>query len=94
MHFILQAGKRGGVAVGVKLVVLFEYHAQGILRARKCLQVPGILPKEIAALYDLQTQIGDVAHLGYIGGKFQNFTGAEGRFRFARSRLFHSLSRF
>jgi hypothetical protein len=61
MHFILKTREVSGVAVGVKLVVQFEHHAQGILRARECLQVPRAFSEKIAALDDLEAQIRNVA---------------------------------
>src|SRR5260221_8109524 len=39
--------------------------------------MPGVLSKEVAALDNLQTQIRDVAELGYVRGEFEDFTGAQ-----------------
>src|SRR5205814_5454165 len=53
MHFILQAGKIAGHAVGIELIVKLKYHAQGILRVRKSLQVPGVRAGDLfSAIYD------------------------------------------
>src|SRR5258707_15879989 len=81
MHFVLQTRESNCIAVGIKLIVKLEHHAQGIFRARKGLQMPGVLSKEVAALDNLQTQIRDVAELGYVGGDFEDFTGAQRRAR-------------
>src|SRR5258708_9452915 len=79
MHFVLQARESGCIAVGIKLIVKLEYHAQRILRAREGLQVPGSLPEEVATVDNLQTQISDIAEIRHVGGKFEHFTKAQRR---------------
>jgi len=48
--------------------------------------MPRIFSKKIAALDDLQTQIRDVAQLGDVSRKFQDFAGMQRRCSFSQSR--------
>src|SRR3982074_266575 len=84
MHFILQAGERGSIAVGVKLIVQLEHHAQGVLGTRERLKMPCALSKKVTALDDLKAQIRHVAQLGDVRSKFENFAGVQKRCRFSR----------
>jgi len=76
VHFILHAHQRVRVAVGIKLVVQREYHAQRILRVRERLQVPRIFAQEIPLLRHFQTQIRNAIQLRYIRGILPRFARA------------------
>ena len=73
MHLVLQARHRPRVAVGIKLVVEHEHHAQRILGMRKRLQVPGILPQKVFSLSDLQPDGRNVIHRRHARRIFQHF---------------------
>ncbi len=77
VHLVLQARQRSRVAIGIELVIEFEYHAQRVFGMRKRLQMPRRLSQEISSLGHLQPQVRDVAHLRNIRRVIQNFARSQ-----------------
>src|SRR5260370_35897097 len=85
MHFILQAGERGSIAVRVELVVQLKHHAQRVLRTRERLKMPCAFSEKAAALDDLQAQIRDITQFGDVRREHQDVEGIELRSRYSQS---------
>jgi len=81
MHFILQAGERGSIAVRVELVVQLKSCAT-VLRTRERLKMPCAFPKKLRA-HDLQAQFG-ITQLA-TSAQIPEFAGVQRRCCLARA---------